>query len=67
MLKKINPLSLGVPLIVGAISVQAKPLSLDRIFGGGSLSGTSPGHLIVSPVGFRGSDLHRYREDKNRY
>ncbi|TMS80637.1 DPP IV N-terminal domain-containing protein [Pseudoalteromonas sp. S554] len=67
MLKKIKHLSLAVPLIVGAISVQAKPLSLERIFDDPSLSGKSPVQLKFSPDGSRVTYLQGKTDDYNRY
>ncbi|KTF16380.1 S9 family peptidase [Pseudoalteromonas sp. 10-33] len=67
MLKKIKHLSLAVPLIVGAISVQAKPLSLERIFDDPSLSGKSPVQLKFSPDGSRVTYLQGKIDDYNRY
>ena len=67
MLKKIKHLSLAVPLIVGAISVQAKSLSLERIFDDPSLSGKSPVQLKFSPDGSRVTYLQGKTDDYNRY
>ena len=67
MLKKIKHLSLAVPLIVGAITVQAKPLSLERIFDDPSLSGKSPVQLKFSPDGSRVTYLQGKTDDYNRY
>jgi dipeptidyl-peptidase-4 len=67
VLKKIKHLSLAVPLIVGAISVQAKPLSLERIFDDPSLSGKSPVQLKFSPDGSRVTYLQGKIDDYNRY
>ena len=67
MLKKIKHLSLAVPLIVGAISVQAKPISLERIFDDPSLSGKSPVQLKFSPDGSRVTYLQGKTDDYNRY
>jgi dipeptidyl-peptidase-4 len=67
VLKKIKHLSLAVPLIVGAISVQAKPLSLERIFDDPSLSGKSPVQLKFSPDGSRVTYLQGKTDDYNRY
>lgn len=67
MLKKIKHLSLAVPLIVCAISVQAKPLSLERIFDDPSLSGKSPVQLKFSPDGSRVTYLQGKTDDYNRY
>ena len=67
MLKKIKHLSLAVPLIVGAISVQAKPLSLELIFDDPSLSGKSPVQLKFSPDGSRVTYLQGKTDDYNRY
>ena len=53
MLKKIKHLTLALPLAVGALSVQAKPLSLERIFDDPSLSGKAPVQLKFSPDGSR--------------
>ncbi|MEM5513178.1 S9 family peptidase [Pseudoalteromonas sp. AS84] len=67
MLKKIKYLSLALPLMVGAISVQAKPLSLERIFDDPSLSGKSPVQLKFSPDGSRVTYLQGKSDDYNRY
>ena len=67
MLKKIKHLSLAIPLIVGAITVQAKPLSLERIFDDPSLSGKSPVQLKFSPDGSRVTYLQGKTDDYNRY
>jgi dipeptidyl-peptidase-4 len=67
VLKKIKHLSLAVPLIVGAITVQAKPLSLERIFDDPSLSGKSPVQLKFSPDGSRVTYLQGKTDDYNRY
>ena len=67
MLKKIKHLSLAIPLMVGAISVQAKPLSLERIFDDPSLSGKSPVQLKFSPDGSRVTYLQGKSDDYNRY
>jgi len=67
VLKKIKHLTLALPLAVGALSVQAKPLSLERIFDDPSLSGKAPVQLKFSPDGSRVTYLQGKTDDYNRY
>ena len=67
MLKKLKHLSLAIPLMAGALSAQAKPLTLERIFDDPSLSGKSPVQLKFSPDGSRVTYLQGKADDYNRY
>ena len=67
MLKKLKHLSLAIPLMAGALSVQAKPLTLERIFDDPSLAGKSPVQLKFSPDGSRVTYLQGKADDYNRY
>ena len=53
--------------MAGALSVQAKPLTLERIFDDPSLAGKSPVQLKFSPDGSRVTYLQGKTDDYNRY
>lgn len=67
MLKKIKHLSWALPLVATTLTVQAKPLTLERIFDDPSLAGKAPVQLKFSPDGSRVTYLQGKTDDYNRY
>jgi dipeptidyl-peptidase-4 len=54
-------------LLLAAASAHAEQLSIDRIFGGGSLNGPTPMELQISPDGSRVTFLRAKADDQNTF
>ncbi len=54
-------------LLLAAASATAGELTIDRIYGGGSLNGPTPSHLGVSPDGTRVTFLRAKSDDQNTF
>jgi dipeptidyl-peptidase-4 len=54
-------------LLLAAASAAAGQLTIDRIYGGGSLNGPTPLHLRVSPDGTRVTFLRAKSDDQNTF
>ncbi|HNR90839.1 MAG TPA: S9 family peptidase, partial [Dokdonella sp.] len=60
-------LLLAAILMAATVEVVAEPLTIDRIFDGGSLDGPSPRGLQIAPDGTRVSLLRAKASDQNRF
>ncbi|HEX6832140.1 MAG TPA: DPP IV N-terminal domain-containing protein, partial [Rudaea sp.] len=60
-------LLLGGLLSAAAVSAQAEQLTIDRIFGGGSLTGPAPNRLKIAPDGARVTFLRAKADDQNTF
>jgi len=58
---------LAVALLAAATSVRSEELTIDRIFGGGSLNGPAPVKLKISPDGARVSFLRAKADDQSTF
>ncbi|MEO8011472.1 MAG: S9 family peptidase, partial [Dokdonella sp.] len=54
-------------LAVASLNTMAEPLTIERIFAGGSLDGPSPRALKISPDGKRVTVLRAKAADQNRF
>jgi len=54
-------------LLLVAASAPAEQLTIDRIYGGGSLNGPAPSHLRISPDGTRVTFLRAKADDQNTF
>ena len=54
-------------IVAMTLPAHAERLTIDRIYGGGSLSGPTPNHLKISPDGSRVTFLRAKQDDQNTF
>ena len=65
--KHVRAIALALLLFAATPSAQAEQLTIDRIYGGGSLSGPTPSQLKISPDGARVTFLRAKADDATTF